>query len=60
MEENGEISPIIRLEKVICVISNAHCSAEYYMDRHTDKVLKVQDKREKIDLMILETFQNKR
>ena len=22
MEENGEISPIIRLEKVICVISN--------------------------------------
>ena len=51
MEENGEISPIIRLEKsYLCNFQCSHCSAEYYMDRHTDKVLKVQDKREKIDL----------
>ena len=50
MEENGEISPIIRLKKVICVISVFPLFKEYYMDRHTDKVLKVQDKREKIDL----------
>ena len=51
MEENGEISPIIRLEKsYLCNFQCSHCSAEYYMDRHTDKVLKVQDKREKIDI----------
>ena len=40
MEERGEISPIIRLEKVICAIFKCtHCSAEYYMDEHLEKKL---------------------
>ena len=35
MEEKGEISPIIRLEKsYLCNFQCTHCSAEYYMDRH--------------------------
>jgi MoaA/NifB/PqqE/SkfB family radical SAM enzyme len=51
MEESGEISPIIRLEKsYLCNFQCTHCSAEYYMDRHMDRVLKVKDDREKIDL----------
>lgn len=51
MEEQGKISPIIRLEKsYLCNFQCTHCSAEYYMDRHLDKVLHVKDKREKIDL----------
>lgn len=51
MEERGEISPIIRLEKsYLCNFRCTHCSAEYYMDRHLDNVLKVVDTRSKIDL----------
>jgi MoaA/NifB/PqqE/SkfB family radical SAM enzyme len=52
MEERGEISPIIRLEKsYLCNFQCSHCSAEYYMDRHLDRVLKVVDARRKIDLV---------
>lgn len=51
MEERGEISPIIRLEKsYLCNFQCTHCSAEYYMDRHLEKVLKIVDERRKIDL----------
>jgi len=51
MEERGEISPIIRLEKsYLCNFQCSHCSAEYYMDRHMEKVLKIVDERRKIDL----------
>ncbi|MEI7611252.1 MAG: radical SAM protein [Betaproteobacteria bacterium] len=51
MEERGEISPIIRLEKsYLCNFQCTHCSAEYYMDRHLKNVLKVVDARRKIDL----------
>ncbi len=51
MEERGEISPIIRLEKsYLCNFQCTHCSAEYYMDRHLEKILHVKDEREKIDL----------
>ncbi len=51
MEERGEISPIIRLEKsYLCNFQCVHCSAEYYMDRHLKKVLKVVDQRQKMDL----------
>ncbi|MDR2626333.1 MAG: radical SAM protein [Zoogloeaceae bacterium] len=50
MEERGEISPIIRLEKsYLCNFRCSHCSAEYYMDRHLGKVLKVVDARHKMD-----------
>jgi len=51
MEERGEISPIIRLEKsYLCNFQCTHCSAEYYMDRHMKKVLKVVDTRRRIEL----------
>jgi len=51
MEERGEISPIIRLEKsYLCNFQCTHCSAEYYMDRHKEKVFKIEDGRRKIDL----------
>jgi len=51
MEERGEISPIIRLEKsYLCNFQCTHCSAEYYMDRHKEKVFKIEDTRRKIDL----------
>jgi len=51
MEERGEISPIIRIEKsYLCNFQCTHCSAEYYMDRHLEKVLKIVDTRRKIDL----------
>ena len=51
MEECGEISPIIRLEKsYLCNFQCTHCSAEYYMDRHKKKVFKIEDARQKIDL----------
>lgn len=51
MEERGEISPIIRLEKsYLCNFQCTHCSAEYYMDRHLEKVKKVVDDRQKMDL----------
>lgn len=51
MEERGEVSPIIRLEKsYLCNFQCTHCSAEYYMDRHMEKVLKIVDERRKIDL----------
>lgn len=51
MEERGEISPIIRLEKsYLCNFQCTHCSAEYYMDRHLNKVLKIVDERRKMDL----------
>ena len=44
MEERGEISPIIRIEKsYLCNFQCTHCSAEYYMDRHLEKVLGVVD-----------------
>ncbi len=51
MEERGEISPIIRLEKsYLCNFQCTHCSAEYYMDRHLEKVLHVKEDRKKIDM----------
>lgn len=51
MEERGEISPIIRLEKsYLCNFQCTHCSAEYYMDRHLEKVFKIKDERQKINL----------
>lgn len=51
MEERGEISPIIRLEKsYLCNFTCPHCSAEYYMDRHLKKVFQIVDERRKIDL----------
>lgn len=51
MEERGDISPIIRLEKsYLCNFQCTHCSAEYYMDRHLEKVQKVVDGRRKMDL----------
>ena len=51
LEENGEISPIIRLEKsYLCNFKCTHCSAEYYMDRHLKNVIKIHDTRRKIDL----------
>ena len=41
-----EISPIIRLEKsYLCNFQCTHCSAEYYMDRHLEKVLKTNEHR---------------
>jgi MoaA/NifB/PqqE/SkfB family radical SAM enzyme len=50
-EARGEISPIIRLEKsYLCNFQCTHCSAEYYMDRHLEKVVKAEDNRRKIDL----------
>jgi MoaA/NifB/PqqE/SkfB family radical SAM enzyme len=49
MEERGEISPIIRLEKsYLCNFQCTHCSAEYYMDRHLKTVHKTADNREKM------------
>ena len=51
MEARGEISPIIRVEKsYLCNFQCTHCSAEYYMDRHLEKVFKIVDERRKIDL----------
>jgi MoaA/NifB/PqqE/SkfB family radical SAM enzyme len=51
MEERGEISPIVRLEKsYLCNFQCTHCSAEYYMDRHLKKVFNIEDQRRKIDL----------
>jgi len=51
MELRGEISPIIRLEKsYLCNFQCTHCSAEYYMDRHLEGVLKVKDERKKVEL----------
>jgi MoaA/NifB/PqqE/SkfB family radical SAM enzyme len=51
MEERGEVSPIIRLEKsYLCNFQCTHCSAEYYMDRHLKNVLKVVDERRKMDI----------
>jgi MoaA/NifB/PqqE/SkfB family radical SAM enzyme len=51
MEERGEISPIIRLEKsYLCNFQCTHCSAEYYMDRHLHKVIQIVDERQKMDL----------
>jgi len=51
MEARGEISPIIRLEKsYLCNFQCTHCSAEYYMDRHKEKVFKIEDTRRTIDL----------
>ncbi|AUH49677.1 radical SAM protein [Chromobacterium sp. ATCC 53434] len=50
MEERGEISPIIRLEKsYLCNFKCTHCSAEYYMDRHLKNVIKVVDTRSKME-----------
>lgn len=51
MEERGEISPIIRLEKsYLCNFQCTHCSAEYYMDRHLHKVIQIVDERQKMNL----------
>jgi len=50
MEERGEVSPIIRLEKsYLCNFQCTHCSAEYYMDRHLEKI-GVKDERQKMDM----------
>ncbi|MCB1886719.1 MAG: radical SAM protein [Rhodocyclaceae bacterium] len=57
MEERGEISPIIRVEKsYLCNFQCTHCSAEYYMDRHFKKVFKISDERRKIDLDDIRTL----
>ncbi|BBO99464.1 radical SAM/SPASM domain-containing protein [Sulfuriferula nivalis] len=57
MEERGEISPIVRLEKsYLCNFQCTHCSAEYYMDRHKKKVFKIEDARRKIDLADIREF----
>lgn len=46
MEEAGEISPIIRLEKsYLCNFQCTHCSAEYYMDRDLKKKETTDDRR---------------
>ena len=51
MESRGEISPIIRLEKsYLCNFQCTHCSAEYYMDRHLEKVLRTTENRQLMDL----------
>jgi MoaA/NifB/PqqE/SkfB family radical SAM enzyme len=51
MEERGDISPIIRLEKsYLCNFQCTHCSAEYYMDRHLHKVIQIVDERQKMSL----------
>ena len=51
MEERGEISPIIRIEKsYLCNFQCTHCSAEYYMDRHLEKVLKTKEDRSQMTL----------
>ena len=51
MEEKGEISPIIRIEKsYLCNFQCTHCSAEYYMDRHLEKVLKTKEDREQMTM----------
>lgn len=51
MEERGQVSPIIRLEKsYLCNFQCTHCSAEYYMDRHLEKVVKIVDDRPKMDI----------
>ena len=45
MEERGEVSPLIRLEKsYLCNFQCSHCSAEYYMDRHLEKIGVVDDR----------------
>ncbi|PKU25984.1 radical SAM/SPASM domain-containing protein [Telmatospirillum siberiense] len=50
MEERGEISPIIRLEKsYLCNFQCTHCSAEFYMDRHLEKT-GVTDERRKMNM----------
>lgn len=59
MEERGEISPIIRLEKsYLCNFQCTHCSAEYYMDRHLKKVFQIVDERRKIDLTDIRRLSN--
>jgi len=51
MEERGEISPIIRIEKsYLCNFTCSHCSAEYYMDRHLEGVLGVKEDRSQMTL----------
>ena len=51
MEARGEISPIIRLEKsYLCNFQCTHCSAEFYMDRHLEKVHQTKDPRRQMDL----------
>ena len=51
MEERGEISPIIRIEKdYLCNFQCSHCSAEYYMDRHLEGVLGVKEDRDRMTL----------
>ena len=51
MEERGEVSPIIRIEKsYLCNFQCTHCSAEYYMDRHLEKVLKVKEDRKQMTM----------
>ena len=51
MEERGEVSPQIRLEKsYLCNFTCSHCSAEHYMDRHKEKVFKIVDTRSTMTL----------
>ena len=50
-EEKGIISPIIRIEKsYLCNFQCTHCSAEFYMDRHLEKVLKTEENRPQMTL----------
>lgn len=51
MEQRGEVSPQIRLEKsYLCNFTCSHCSAEHYMDRHKEKVFKIVDERQTMTL----------
>jgi len=51
LEARGDVSPIIRLEKsYLCNFQCTHCSAEYYMDRHKQKVFKIEDSRREINI----------
>ena len=55
-ENNGIISPIIRIEKsYLCNFQCTHCSAEYYMDRHLEKKLNTKEHR---DQMTIEDIKN--
>jgi MoaA/NifB/PqqE/SkfB family radical SAM enzyme len=57
MEENGQISPIIRIEKsYLCNFQCTHCSAEYYMDRHLQKTIGV--KKDERPQMTLDDIRN--
>ena len=59
MEERGEISPIIRIEKsYLCNFQCTHCSAEFYMDRHLEKKLKTKENRAQMTLDDIKNISN--